>query len=164
MTQSARATVWILLVAFVLALAGCAGSPHQVAPPPPPPATPAPNPFQADVTARVYMLTLTAGASTRSGSGRSGAGVISIAAGRDEVCWKITRLSGVFAPLFAYVHRISAGDSGPVVIPLGTGYRSSGCVTGVAPALLAEIEAHPRRYYLAIHNRAHPFGAVRGQL
>jgi hypothetical protein len=164
MTLSARTTAGILLVTFVLVLAGCTGGARPVVQPPPKPARPALNPFQADVRARAYTLRLAAATNARSGSSGSGAAVISIAAGRDRVCWNITRLSGVPEPLFAYIHQVGQGDSGPVVIPLGTGYQPAGCVAGVAPALLVEIEAHPSRYYLAIHNRAHPLGAIRGRL
>lgn len=165
MTQASRTPRPTLtaaaLAALVLALAGCAGAPAGE-PPPPRPAKPASNPFQADVTARSYTLNL-AGTPARTRSA-SAAATLAITAARDQVCWKITRLAGVPAPQFAYIHRGGPGTSGPVVIPLGTRYRPAGCVTEVAPALLAGIEARPADYYLAIHDQAHPQGAIRGQL
>lgn len=166
MTQTSRTarpplTSLALAAALVLALAGCAAAPARE-PAPPRPARPAANPFQADVTARSYTLNL-AGTPARA-RGVSAAATLAITAARDQVCWKITRLAGVPAPKFAYIHRGGPGTSGPVVIPLGTGYRPTGCVTDVAPALLAGIEARPAGYYLAIHDQAHPQGAIRGQL
>ncbi len=162
MTVSAKISARVLTGTLMLLLAGCAGAPAASSPPKP--AKPAVNPFQADVRAHTFALTLTAAATARPGSGASAAAVINIAAGSDRVCWNVTRLSGVADPLFAYIHRANNSDSGPVVIRLGAGYKPSGCVTGVAPALLADIEAHPGRYYLAIHNRVHPLGAIRGSL
>ena len=38
------------------------------------------------------------------------------------------------------------------------------CVSGVDPALIREIRAHPGRYYVNVHNAEYPGGAVRGQL
>jgi hypothetical protein len=90
--------------------------------------------------------------------------MISITAPGDQLCWSITRLSGVPAPLFAYVHRGARGSAGPVVVPLGSRYQPTGCVKGIAPALLSHIEANPAGYYLAIHTRTNPAGAIRGQL
>jgi CHRD domain len=149
-------------LAFVLVLAGCAdgGAPS---PPPPKPARPAINPFQTDVSARAYELRLTASGTGSRASG-SGTAAIHITAEGDRMCWSIARLRGVPEPLFSYIHRAAKGKSGPVVVSLGAIYRPAGCVTGVAPALLAAIEADPGGYYLAIHNRAHPLGAIRAQL
>ena len=156
-----------VLALGAVTLAGCDGSrgnppPNQVAPPP---ATPAPNPFQADIVGRSYALTLAPATkpSPRAQAG-SAAAIITITAAKDEICWTITHLAGVPDPSFAYIQRGRAGDTGPVVVPLGTRYQPSGCVTGVAPGLLTSFEARPSGYYLAIHDRAHPFGAIRGQL
>jgi CHRD domain len=163
MIRSAKISTRTLTTTFILLLSGCGGGSPAV-PPQPKPAKPAVNPFQAYVRAHAFALTLTPAAKARSGPGPSAAAVINIAAGSDRVCWNVTRLSGVADPMFAYIHRANGSDSGPVVIPLGAGYKPSGCVTSVAPALLADIEAHPGHYYLAIHNRAHPLGAIRGSL
>lgn len=151
----------------VLALAGCsARSAHHFSePPPPPPATPAANPFQHRVTGRGFTIALAGENDVPAAGGHSSAAAaVTIHRANDRVCWTVTRLTGVPAPLYAYIHRGSAGAAGPVVIPLGARYAPAGCVTGVAPALLVQIEAHPRGYYLAIHNRQYPAGAVRGQL
>lgn len=162
----ARVAVRFLLPVVALALASCSGSAHHSSePPPPPPGKPAPNPFQQHVRHRTYVIKLTSGSQT-TGQPRSGsaAAALSIEAAHDQVCWKFSLLANVPAPLFAYIHRGAAGTAGPLVITLGGSYQPSGCTTGVAPALLAQIEAHPHGYYLSIHTRPHPAGAVRGQL
>ncbi len=147
--------------------AGCSSASHHAGPPPspPPPASPAPNPFQRHVTAATFTLTLTGRNAIPPAAQQSlASAAVDIKGPGDQVCWKISRLHGVPAPLYAYIHRGHAGTAGPVVIPLGGSYAPAGCITGVAPALLAQIERHPRGYYLAIHNRQHPAGAVRAQL
>ena len=163
MTRTARTAAQLLLPACMLVLAGCTVAAART--PLPPPHRPAGNPYQAGVRARAYTVALTAAALPGTAArDASATAAISIAAARDEVCWSITALSHVPSPLFAYIHRGTRGSSGPVVVPLGSQYRPSGCVTGIAPALLTRIEARPGAYYLAIHNRAEPLGAVRGQL
>jgi hypothetical protein len=49
------------------------------------------------------------------------------------------------------------------MIRLGRPYRASGC-TAIAAALGQSIAARPRGFYVAVTTRAHPRGAVRGQL
>lgn len=147
--------------------AGCSGASHHVGPlpSPPPPARPAPNPFQRQVTARAFTVTLTGVSAVRPAArGSLARAAVAIRAGGDQVCWTIAGLSGVPAPVHAWIDRGAAGTTGPVVVPLGAGYAAAGCVSGVAPALLARIERQPGGYYLAIGDRQHPAGAVRGQL
>ncbi len=47
-------------------------------------------------------------------------------------------------------------------IPLGFAYKSSGCVHAPS-AFLGRFQAHPRRFYLSIHN-TQSGDAVRGQI
>jgi len=162
MCGKSSTAIRIAMTAGMLALAGCATSSH---PPFPRPTRPAVNPFQAEVTGHAYALTLSDGHGGKTASAATaGSARIVITAARDQVCWTITRLSGVPGPLYAYIHRGQADVAGPVILSLGTGYQPAGCVTGVAPALLAAIETRPAGYYLAIHTVARAAGAVRGQL
>jgi hypothetical protein len=160
--MTARTATRAVLLACALTLAPAACDSTPASPAPPAPGTPAPNPYQAHVRARSYAIHLApASTGTRGGSA---AAAITITAPRDQLCWTITGLAGVPAPLFAHIHRGTSGSNGPVVVPLGTRYQPAGCARGIAPALLAAIEARPAGYYLAIHTRAQPLGAVRAQL
>jgi hypothetical protein len=94
------------------------------------------------------------------GHGR-GSAKVTITGGR--VCWTIRNLHGVGRPSAATIRRGAAGHTGPIVVRLGRRYHASGC-TSVPAALGQAIAAAPRRFYTAVSTRAHPNGAVRGQL
>ena len=164
-----RTAVAAFLAALALVVAGCTNTSasHRASrlPPPPPPASPARDPYQRQVTATTFTLKLTgAGEVPPAARHGSAAATVRVKRAGDQVCWAISGLHRVFAPVYAYIHRGHPGTTGPVVIPLGGHYTATGCVTGVGPGLLAQIERHPGRYYLAIHNRQYPAGAVRAQL
>jgi hypothetical protein len=93
----------------------------------------------------------------------SGLAVISIKT-KGELCWTFSALKGIAAPMVAHIHHGPSGTSGPIVIPLGSAYKRSGCVTGTAPQLLALIEVHPEQFYVNVHTSKYPGGAVRAQL
>lgn len=65
----------------------------------------------------------------------------------------------------AHIHIGAAGVAGPVVINLEPPSDGStrACTTS-DPALLQAIVADPANYYVNVHNRPFPAGAVRGQL
>jgi hypothetical protein len=65
----------------------------------------------------------------------------------------------------AHIHRGAAGVVGPVVVPFRapTDGDSAGCVE-MREALVARILANPQNFYVNVHNRPFPGGAVRGQL
>jgi hypothetical protein len=94
------------------------------------------------------------------GRGR-GSATVTIAGAR--VCWTIRNLHGVARPPAATIRHGAAGRTGPVMVRLGRRYRASGC-TAIPAALGASIAARPRDFYVAVATRAHPRGAVRGQL
>src|SRR5436305_4960581 len=74
------------------------------------------------------------------------------------------------APTLGHIHKGVFGVNGPVVVPLfasavpATRVAISGTVTGVDPALVSDISAHPSAYYTNLHTAQFPGGAVRGQL
>src|SRR5256714_2207823 len=74
------------------------------------------------------------------------------------------------APTLGHIHKGVFGVNGPVVVPLfasavpATVVAISRTVTGVDPALVSDISAHPSAYYTNLHTAQFPGGAVRGQL
>ena len=66
-------------------------------------------------------------------------------------------------PQAAHIHKGRSGVAGPVVIPLGSAYKATGCQKA-AKSLIEAIETNPNRYYVNIHNAKYPGGALRGQL
>jgi hypothetical protein len=92
-----------------------------------------------------------------------GSGVATVTFTGARACWTIRNLHGVARPRSATIRRGAAGRTGPVIVRLGRRYRTSGCTT-VSAALGQAIGAAPRGFYVAVATRAHPAGAVRGQL
>lgn len=65
----------------------------------------------------------------------------------------------------AHIHRGVLGANGDIVVPLRapTDGDSAGCVQ-TREGLVARILANPQNFYVNVHNRPFPGGAVRGQL
>jgi hypothetical protein len=81
-----------------------------------------------------------------------------------KVCYKL-EVRRIAPATAAHIHLGLRGEAGPVVAPLKppTDGSSSGCVA-VPRALSLELKEHPNRYYVNVHNRPYPDGAIRGQL
>ena len=94
----------------------------------------------------------------------AGAAIVTLYPNAHKVCARIS-WDRIGSPLAAHIHEGTADVAGPVVVDL-TGSVTGGpnCATGVARALIRDIKAHPRRYYVNVHNEAYPAGAIRGQL
>jgi hypothetical protein len=83
----------------------------------------------------------------------------------------VTRID--FPSIGAHIHEAPRGVAGPIVVSLlpptplpddpNSGI-SSGCIYGIPNDLLRDIAAHPRDYYVNVHNNPYPAGAIRGQL
>jgi hypothetical protein len=73
-------------------------------------------------------------------------------------------------PTLGHIHKGQFGVNGPVVAPLfgspipSTVIAIAGTVTGLDPALVKDIDAHPSAFYTNLHTAQFPGGAVRGQL
>jgi hypothetical protein len=80
------------------------------------------------------------------------------------VCWALV-VRGVSPIAAAHIHSGVAGETGPIVVPLGAPTRgaSKGC-TAASRALIRQIIANPAGYYVNTHNADYPAGALRGQL
>ena len=89
----------------------------------------------------------------------------------DEVCFDVS-WSGIGRPFAAHIHRGSPSVAGPVRVELfasavglpRTIKAVAGCVRNVDSGLIDRIVANPQRFYVNVHNRAYPDGAIRGQL
>jgi CHRD domain len=65
-----------------------------------------------------------------------------------------------------HIHKGAASVSGPVVVPFtppGADGNSSGC-TQSPTSLIDDIVANPAGYYVNVHTKEHPGGAIRSQL
>ena len=85
--------------------------------------------------------------------------------GQGRICFSLT-WKDIATPTAAHIHDGAKGVAGAVVVTLSTGtpFRSMGCATGVAKALIKDIRQNPHDYYVNVHNSTYPGGAIRGQL
>lgn len=96
---------------------------------------------------------------------------IKIRAPQGTLCYDIS-VSRIRLPAIgAHIHQAPEGEPGPVVVTLGNPAptsdrdgRAVGCVSGLASGLLRNIANHPEDYYVNVHTRDYPGGAIRGQL
>ena len=84
-----------------------------------------------------------------------------------QFCYTLS-VTGLTAPATdAHVHHAPQGVAAPPIIPLGAPHETSfdvaGCVTADA-AVLADLMANPRDYYMNVHTSTYPGGEIRGQL
>ncbi len=93
---------------------------------------------------------------------RDGSGTAEIKITGTKVCWEI-KVAKVQTIVAAHIHKAGAGVAGPVVVPFGKVYKSKGCTTTSA-AIAAAIVKNPSGYYVNVHNKTYPGGALRGQL
>lgn len=84
---------------------------------------------------------------------------------RGRVCYRIS-LKNVGVVGAGHIHKGAAGKAGPIVVAFFAKptRRPNGCATGVSKSLIRAIERNPRQYYVNVHNKRYPAGAVRGQL
>jgi len=93
-----------------------------------------------------------------------GKATVNITINGTKVCWKFTKMSGFGKPLVSHIHRGTAKTAnGPVVVPLGGAFKATGCIASTA-ATVAAIAKNPKGFYVNIHTKKYPAGAVRGQL
>jgi hypothetical protein len=82
------------------------------------------------------------------------------------VCYRLHAANVTLPTVAAHIHRGATGVNGPVVVPFnapGADGNSSGCATST-PALVAEIKGAPAGFYVNVHTKEHPAGAIRNQL
>jgi hypothetical protein len=96
----------------------------------------------------------------------------------DTVCFGLV-FDNIGTPTLAHIHENVAGQIGNVVVDFvggespielptsGNPGSVSGCVSGAAihdASALTRIRSNPSNFYVNVHNRAFPGGAIRGQL
>lgn len=115
---------------------------------------------------QVFRITMTGEAESPAGDPVGvGSASVRMRAGQGQVCYRLS-VSNLPPAIAAHIHRAPAGTEGNVVVPLATpndSGQSSGC-TVAARSLVAAMLAKPANYYVNVHTKEFPGGAVRGQL
>jgi hypothetical protein len=96
----------------------------------------------------------------------TGTAVIRILKDTSTVCYRLHAADVTLPTVAAHIHKGAAGTNGPVVVPFtapGTDGNSSGCVTSTAE-IVNDILANPAGFYVNVHTKEHPAGAIRAQL
>ena len=93
--------------------------------------------------------------------------------GRRMVCFRLG-WRHIQSPFMAHIHEGTADVAGDIVVVLFMEdppvqlpeqiHAVKGCAKDVSRALIRDIAADPRKYYVNIHNPDFPAGALRGQL
>jgi hypothetical protein len=94
----------------------------------------------------------------------SGAVVLTMNHEKGELCYDIS-VKEIEEPTAAHLHAGAAGKSGPPKITFTKGPDGAwkGCATA-DKALLNELMQKPGNFYVNVHNKEFPSGALRGQL
>jgi hypothetical protein len=96
------------------------------------------------------------------GSGRA---KITVDDEEGKVCYRVS-FEKIGRAQMAHIHKGRRGKAGDVVVTLwdsSEGSPARGCVE-VASGLAERIQTYPRRFYVNLHTKAYPDGAVRGNL
>lgn len=97
----------------------------------------------------------------------SGTARVGLRQQKGTVCFTI-RFQGIEKPIMGHIHRGRAGVVGPIVVEFfdtDAGLRSpiTDCVRA-GKKLIKRIAGRPQSFYVNIHTRSFPGGAIRGQL
>jgi hypothetical protein len=96
----------------------------------------------------------------------TGTAVLRIRKAAGLVCYRLHAANVTLPTVAAHIHKGAAGTNGPVVVPFtapGADGNSSGCATAAA-TLVDDILANRSGYYVNVHTKEHPAGAIRAQL
>ena len=95
-----------------------------------------------------------------------GTAVLRIRKDTGMICYRLHVENVTLPTVAAHIHRGGAGVNGPVVFPFtapGADGNSSGCAAA-DPALIDEILGNLSGFYVNVHTKEHPAGAIRAQL
>jgi len=96
----------------------------------------------------------------------SGTAALRLRSDAGQVCYKLQVANVTLPTVAAHIHRGAASVNGPVVVPFtapDAAGKSSGCVETPA-SLIDEITGSPAGFYVNVHTKEHPGGAIRAQL
>ena len=96
----------------------------------------------------------------------TGTAVVRLLKDSGLVCYRLHAANVTLPTVAAHIHRGGAGVNGPVVVPFtapGADGNSDGCTTSTS-ALVTEIAGNPAGFYVNVHTKEHPAGAMRNQL
>lgn len=114
---------------------------------------------------QVYRVRLSGATEARHGAVHGVGAAIIAFHGESVVCWRFAHLHGFTDATAAHIQIGTTGRTGGVVIALSPGPRlhHQGCVP-VSPATSRRIVARPSDYYVNVHSKQYPQGAIRAQL
>jgi len=116
----------------------------------------------ADAVGTVFSITLNGSTEPNA----TGTAVVRLIKTSNLVCYRLHAANVTLPTTAAHIHRGGAGVNGPVVVPFtapGASGDSSGCTTSTAD-LVNEITGNPAGFYVNVHTKEHPAGAMRNQL
>ena len=101
----------------------------------------------------------------------TGSALITLDAAAGTVCFSVD-WARIRSPFMAHIHRGATGVAGPIKVVLfesetplpNTITEVSGCARDVDPTLIERISNNPDGFYVNVHNKPFPGGAIRGQL
>jgi hypothetical protein len=93
----------------------------------------------------------------------NGRGEAEVKVYKAKVCYKL-QVERIKPATAAHIHRGGPDVAGPIVVKLKapTDGSSKGC-KAISKQLSKKLREHPSRYYVNVHNRPYPDGAIRGQ-
>lgn len=100
-----------------------------------------------------------------SGAAGSGTAKVTVDTAKNQVCWDLAS-KGLTDAVAAHIHKGAAGANGPPVVPF-SGVDATGASKGCAAAsaeVAKDLVANPANYYVNVHTKTAPAGAIRGQL
>ena len=124
------------------------------------PATAAPQPL---ATLRANLTTEVPGPGDPDGHGNAMVKVY-----KAKVCYTLS-VRGIKPATMAHIHKGAKGQTGPIVVPTDQSSfnlprpTSSGC-EAIPSSLSMKLRQNPSNYYVNVHNKPYPDGAIRGQL
>lgn len=119
-----------------------------------------------EAVSETYHATLT-GANEVGGGDPDGYGEaeISVSDELNQICFELSKVTGIGPITAAHVHRGVAGANGPPVFTLSKSNEGNwqGCKAD-SEWTQDRIEGNPGEFYVNVHTAEYPGGAIRGQL
>ena len=87
---------------------------------------------------------------------------------KTKLCYRLSVMN-IKPATMAHIHKGAKGQTGPIVVPTDQSSfklprpTSSGC-EAIPSALSMKLRQNPSNYYVNVHNKPYPEGAIRGQL